>query len=83
MSPSKREVLNKTFEEDNEEESKNHLSFNLSNQKQSILNHSSQSINKKSHNKHLRHDNKFHDTQGLFTDESESIQHDEDESMGR
>jgi len=33
---------------------------------------------------HNNNDHKdFKDTQGLFTDESESIQHDEDESMGR
>jgi len=81
LSPERK--ANKTFEEDRDEESKNHMSIvslGLSNKKHTIL--SNNSITKKSHAK-MMHDSNFKDTQGLFTDESESIQHDEDESMGR
>jgi hypothetical protein len=46
------------------------------------MSHSSNSLNKKSHGKIIRQHSKFHDTQGLFT-EDESIHNDEDESMGR
>jgi hypothetical protein len=62
MSPERKtSKVNKTFEEDKDEESKNHMSIvslGLSNKKQTI---SSYSVNKKSHGK-MMHDSNFKDT---------------------